>query len=170
MAKQNQKRKQRPSWFQKQIERGGEEFLLRKPPMDIQRETFNIVRDIARGNITQKDFKYLFTTKVLSNMRIAVFNKYIEYHTYNSTFAMCFNIPNGIQILEQNYGVTGENLQNVFNNANNLFTAYGLALQSIDSMIVAIQYNYPTDEARIYNYLQVYNSIQHQLSRFKYII
>lgn len=169
MAK-HQKRKPRPSWFQKQIERGGEEFLLRKPPLDIQREAFNIIRDIARNNITQKDFKYLFTTKILSNMRIAVFNKYIEYHAYTSAMTMCMNIPNGTQILEHNYGVANENLQGVYNTASNLCTAYGLSLQSIDSMMAAVQYNYPEDEARLYNYLQIYNSIQHHLSRFKHII
>lgn len=170
MAKQNQKKKSRPSWFQRQIERGGEEFLMRKPPLDIQKEALNIVRDIARGNITEKDFKYLFTTKILSNVRLAIFSKYIEYHTYNSAITMCLNIPNGIQILEQNYGVAGENLQKVFNNTNNLYTAYGLILQSIDSMTAAINIVYPSDDARIYNYLQIYNSIQHHLSRFKYII
>lgn len=169
MAKQ-QKRKQRPSWFQKQIERSGEDFLLRKPPLDIQREAFNIIRDIARGNITQKDFKYLFTPKVLSNIRIAIFNKYVEYHTYNASLTMCMNIPNGMQILNQSYGVAGETLQNVYNNTNSLYTAYGLALQSIDSMMGAVQMNYPDDESRLYTYLQTYNSIQHHLSRFKHII
>lgn len=170
MAKQRQKRKPRPSWFQKQIERTGEEFLIRKPPLDIQRETFNIVRDIARGNITPNDFKYLFTPKILSNMRIAVFSKYIEYHTYTSAITMCLNTPNGVNILEQTYNVARDNLQNVYNNTNNLYTAYGLTLQSIDAMMGATQYNYPTDEAKQYSYLQVYDSVQHQLSRFKHII
>ena len=67
-----QKKKQRPSWFQRQIERDGEEFMLRKQPLDIQREAFNIVKDIMRGNITQKDLKYLFTLNILSNVKIAV--------------------------------------------------------------------------------------------------
>lgn len=169
MAK-HPKKKTRPSWFQKQIERGGEDFLLRKPPLDIQREAFNIVRDIARGNITQKDFKYLFTTKILSNIRIVVLNKYIEYHTYSSTITMCMNIQNGVQILEQTYGVAANNLQNTYNNANNLCTAYGVVLQSIDSMDAAIKWNYPDDNARYYNYIQVYNTIQGHISRFRHII
>ena len=169
MAK-HPKKKARPSWFQKQIERGGEEFLLRKPPLDIQREAFNILRDIARGNITQRDFKYLFTPKVLSNVRIAVFNKYVEYHAYTSSMTMCMNFPNGAQILEHNYGVAGENLQGVYNNASNLCTAYGLALQSIDALAAAVQGIYTDEEDRDRNYFQVYTSIQHHLSRFKHII
>lgn len=169
MAK-HQKKKARPSWFQKQIERGGEEFLLRKPPLDIQREAFNIVRDIARGNITQKDFKYLFTTKILSNVKITFLNKYIEYHTYSSAITMCINSSNGIDILSQTYGVASDSLQNAYNNSSNLCTSYGLVLQSIDYMMSAIQQNYPDDNSRHYSYIQVYNTIQGHLSRFKHII
>lgn len=170
MAKPQQKRKARPSWFQKQIERDGEEFMLRKQPLDIQREAFNIVRDIMRGNITQKDLKYLFTLNILSNVKIAVYDKYIESHVYNSALTMAFQIPNGVQMLTTTYSVDDASLQKVYNNTKNQVQAYVAVLQSLDAMIAAIQATYPSDEQRQQVYLQVYSSVQYQLSRFKFII
>ena len=165
-----QKRKARPSWFQKQIERDGEDFLLKKQPQDIQREAFNIVRDIMRGNITQKDLKYLYTLKILSNVKIAVHDKYIESHIYNSAMTLAFQMPNGVQILQNNYGVDDASFQKVYNNNKNLLTAYVLILNGVDAMIGAVQGSYMNDEQRQNYYLQVYSSVQYQLSRFKYII
>ena len=170
MAKPQQKRKARPSWFQKQIERDGEQFMLRKQPLDIQREAFNIVRDIMRGNITQKDLKYLFTLNILSNVKIAVYDKYIESHVYNSAMTMAFQIPNGVQILATTYSVDETSLQKVYNNTKNQVQAYVAVLQSLDAMIAAIQASYANDEQRYQVYLQVYSSVQYQLSRFKFII
>ena len=169
MAKQN-KRKPRPSWFQKQIERVGEEGLLRKQPIEIQREAFNIIRDITRGNITKRDFKYLFNTTVLANVKHAVYEKYIEQHVYQSTMACTMQIPNGMQILEINYKVDPMSFQKIYNTTQNLLTAYTVILQGIDAMIATMQYEYPSDEARELQYLQVYSSVQNQISRFKYII
>lgn len=169
MAK-HQKRKARPSWFQKQVDKDGEEFLLRKQPLNIQREAFNIVRDMARGNITQKDLKYLFTTKILSNIRIAVYDKYIEYHVYNSSILLSMQTPNGVQILQNNYGVAAENLQKMYNSTTNLLTAYSVVLQGIDAMIAAIQSSYHDENARNYYYMQIYSSVQYQISRFRHII
>lgn len=170
MAKPQQKRKARPSWFQRQIERDGEEFMLRKQPLDIQREAFNIVRDIMRGNIIQKDLKYLFTLNILSNVKIAVYDKYIESHVYNSALTMAFQIPNGVQMLTTTYSVDDASLQKVYNNTKNQVQAYIAVLQSLDAMIATIQATYPSDEQRQQVYLQVYSSVQYQLSRFKFII
>lgn len=169
MAKQP-KKKQRPSWFQKQVERDGEDFLLRRQPLSIQKEAFNIVRDIARGNVTPRDFKYLFNLTILSNIRIEVYKKYIEYHTYNSAISLSLQMSNGVQILRTNYGVDENNLQSIYNNTTNILTAYSLVLQSIDTMLAAIQFTYNSEEDRQRNYLQVYSSIQYQLSRFKFIL
>lgn len=169
MAKQ-QKRKARPSWFQKQIERDGQDFMLKKQPLDIQREAFNIVRDIMRGNITQKDLKYLFNLNILSNVKIAVYDKYIESHVYNSALTMAFQIPNGVQMLTTTYSVDDASLQKVYNNTKNLVQAYIAILQSLDSMIATIQASYQNDEQRHQVYLQVYSSVQYQLSRFRHII
>lgn len=171
MAKpQQQKRKARPSWFQKQIERDGEQFMLRKQPLDIQKEAFNIIRDIMRGNITQKDLKYLFNPNILSNVKIAVYDKYLEYHTYNSAITLAFQIPNGIQMLTNNYSVDETILQKVYNNTKNQVQAYVIILQSLDSMIAAVQAPYQSEDQRQQTYLQVYSSVQYQLSRFKFII
>lgn len=164
-----QKKKQRPSWFQKQVERDGENFLLKRQPLDIQREAFNIVRDIARGNITPRDFKYLFNLTLLSNIRIAVYKKYVEYHTYNAS--MSLNIQNGnINVLQNNFGIDGVNFNNIYNNNKELLTCYTLVLQGIDAMIYAIQVGYPNEEVKQQQYLSVYSSVQYQISRFKYII
>lgn len=165
-----QKRKARPSWFQRQIERDGEEFLLRKQPHDIQKEAFNIVRDIARGNITQKDLVHLFNLKILSNVKIAVHDKYIETHVYNSSMTLALQMPNGVQILQNNFGIDDSSFQKIYNNTQNLLTAYVLTLNSIDAMIGAVQGNYANDEQRNAYYLQVYSSVQYQLSRFRYIL
>lgn len=170
MAKPQQKRKARPSWFQKQIERDGEDFLQKKRPHDIQREAFNIIRDIMRGNITQKDLKYLYTLNILTNIKIAVFDKYVESHVYNSAMTLSLDIPNGQMMLQNNYGVDDASFQKVYNNNKNLLSAYVVVLNGIDSMIAAIQSNYANDEHRMNTYLQVYASVQYQLSRFKYII
>lgn len=167
MAKHQQKKKSRPSWFQKQIERGGQEFLLRKQPLDIQRESMNIVRDIVRGNITRRDFDYLFDLKVLTNVRIAIYEKYVELHTYTSAMTFATQVQGSVQILEQSYGVIPENFQKVFNNTNNQLTAYGAILQAFDALIGFVQSNYAKAEE---DYLQIYSTVQYQLSRFKYII
>ena len=165
-----QKKKVRPSWFQKQIERDGEDFLLKRQPHEIQREAFNIIRDIMRGNITQKDLKYLFSLKILSNVKIAAYDKYIETHVYNSALTLAFQIPNGIQMLTTTYSVDDASLQKVYNNTKNLVTAYIAILQSLDARIGAVQATYQNEEQRQQFYLQVYSSVQYQLSRFKYII
>lgn len=170
MAKPQQKRKARPSWFQKQIERDGEEFLLRKPPHEIQRDAFNIVRDIVRGNVTPRELKYLFNLTVLNNVKKAVYDKYVENHVYYSSMTLAFQIPNGIPMLINNYGVDDANLQKVYNNSKDLLTAYTMILNSLDTMIGAIQGTYANDEQRQNVYLQVYSSAQYQLSRFKFII
>lgn len=170
MAKQQQKKKQRPSWFQKQIERDGENFLIKKQPLDIQREAFNIVRDIMRGNITSKDLKYLFNNNILSNVKIAVYEKYMEIHVYNAALTMALQSPNGVQILTQSYSVDEASLQKIYNNTKNLLQAYIAVLQSLDAMIAAIQGSYQSEEQRQQVYVQVYTSVQYQISRFKYII
>lgn len=162
-----QKRKMRPNWFQKQVEMGGQDFLLRKQPSDIQREAFNIIRDICRNNVGPKDYEYLFNMKILSNIKIAFYNKYIECHTYDSALSFVLQSPNGAQMLEQNYGVAADNLQKVFNDTRNLLTAYCVILQSIDSMIGFVQTNYTKSEE---DYEQLYSSVQYQVSRFRYII
>lgn len=169
MAKPQQQKKKmtRPSWFQKQIERGGQDFLLRKQPLDIQKETLNIIRDIVRGNITKKDFQYLFDLKVLSNMRISIFEKYVELHTVDSCMSYAMQMQGGVQYLESNYGVVPENLQKVFNNTRNSVIAYCAILQNLDSMIAFVQADYVKVEEE---YERVFSSVQFQLARFKYII
>lgn len=162
-----QRRKARPSWFQKQIEKGGQDFLIRKGPLDIQKETLNIVRDIARGNITKKDFQYLFDLKILSNMRLSIYEKYIESHVIDSSISFVMQMNGGVQILETSYGVAPENLQKVFNNTRNLLTAYGAILQNLDILIAFVQNGYPKSEG---DYEAIYSSVHFQLSRFKYII
>lgn len=167
MAKPQRKKQTRPSWFQKQVEKGGQDFLLRKPPLEIQRDAINIIRDIARGNIMPKDYQYLFDMKVLANVRISIYEKYIELHTYGATLTFATQVPNGTQILERSYGVAPENFQKIFNNTNNQLTAYGAILQSIDAFIGFVNNGYSKSEE---NYEQIYTSAYHQLSRFKFII
>lgn len=166
MVKQ-QKRKARPSWFQKQVERDGEQFLLRKTPSDIQREAFNIIRDISRGNISPRDFKYLFDTKVLSNVRFAVYNKYIESHVYDSSMAFVMQSQGGVQFLENNYGVASQNLQKIFNDNRRMLGIYCVILQNLDGAIAFVQSPYEKSEN---DYMRVYSSMTSQMSGFKYNI
>lgn len=166
MVKQ-QKRKARPSWFQKQVERDGEQFLLRKTPTDIQREAFNIIRDICRGNITPRDYKYLFDTKVLSNVRFAVYNKYIESHVYDSSMAFVMQCQGGVQFLERNYGVATQNLQKIFNDNRRTLGIYSVILQNLDGALAFVQSPYAKTEE---DYQRVYSSMVSQMSRFKYDI
>lgn len=170
MAKPQQKRKARPSWFQKQIERDGEEFLLRKQPLDIQREAFNIIRDITRGNITHRDMKYLFNLNILSNVKIAVHTKYVETLVYYASMSLSLQVPNGVHLLVNNYGIDDASFQKVYNDTQNTLTAYGAVLTALDSMIMTVQGTYPNDEVKNTVYNQVYSSVQYQLSRFKFII
>lgn len=164
MAKQ-QKRKSRPSWFQKQLEKNGENFLLRKPPMEIQREYLNILRDITRGNVTSNELKYLFDLKVLSNIKISLFNKYIELHVYDSTLSYVLQELNGVKNIETIYKVAPENLQKVFNDTRTELAMYCELLTVIDTMINFVQTPYPKPEE---SYLQVYSSVQNQISKFRY--
>lgn len=162
-------RKKRPSWFQKQIERGGNDFLLRKAPHDIQKEALSIVRDITRGNITVKDFEYLFNLKILSNVRLSVYSKYIELHIYDSSMNFVLQNQFGLNMLEKAYGVNPDNFQQTMNNNKDLLFAYGAVLQCLDSMIAFVtspQYNQATEDT----YINIYYSVQAQLSRFKHII
>lgn len=168
MAKQQQ-RKKRPTWFQKQIDKGGKDFLLRKGPMDIQRDALNIVRDIMRNNITENDFQYLFDLKVLSNVRLAIYAKFIETQVYDSSMAYVLQSQYGVQTLEQSFQVTPDNFQQVMNANKNLLFAYSAILYGLDSMIAFVSNpdeSIKTREA----YFNVYSSVQAQLSRFRYNI
>lgn len=162
-----QKKKSRPSWFQKQIEKGGENFLLKKQALDIQREYLNIIRDITRGNITSKELVYLFDMKVLSNIKISLFNKYSELHVYDSALSYILQEQNGVKMLESIYKVGPENLQKVFNDTRMQLSIYCTLLTNIDIMIAFVQSPYPKSEE---DYLQVYSTIQNQISRFRYNI
>lgn len=170
MAKLQKRKQQRPSWFQRQIERDGEEFLLRKQPFEIRRDAINIIRDIVRGNIAQKELKYLFNLTILNNVKLEMYDKYIESHIYNSCMSLAFQMPNGIQLLQSNFGIDDASFQKVYNTNKDLFNAYLLTLNAIDAMISAVQGNYANDEQRQNYYLQVYGSVQYQLSRFKFIL
>lgn len=168
MAKQQQ-RKKRPTWFQKQIDKGGKDFLLRKGPMDIQRDALNIVRDIMRNNITENDFQYLFDLKVLSNVRLAIYSKFIETQVYDSSMAYVLQSQYGVQTLERSFQVTPDNFQQVMNANKNLLFAYSAILYGLDSMIAFVSNpdeSIKTREA----YFNVYSSVQAQLSRFRYNI
>lgn len=168
MAKQQQ-RKKRPTWFQKQVDKGGKDFLLRKGPMDIQRDALNIVRDIMRNNITENDFQYLFDLKVLSNVRLAIYAKFIETQVYDSSMSYVLQSQYGVQTLEQSYQVTPDNFQQVMNTNKNLLFAYSAILYGLDSMIAFVSNpdeSIKTREA----YFNVYSSVQAQLSRFRYNI
>lgn len=164
MAKQ-QKRKSRPSWFQRQIERGGENFLIKKSPLDIQREYLNILRDISRGNVTSNELKYLFDMKVLGNIKISLFNKYIELHVYDSSLSYVLQEPNGVNVLENTFKVAPENIKKVYNDTRTELTMYCNILNIIDGMISFVQSPYIKPEE---SYLQVYSTAQSQLSRFRY--
>lgn len=161
-------RKKRPTWFQKQIERGGVDFLNRKSAYDIQKEALSIIRDITRGNITEKDFEYLFDTKVLSNMKISIYAKYVELHVYDSSMNFVLQNQFGIQTLENVYGVTPENFQQTMNNNKDLMFAYGAVLNCLDSMISFVSSSQCNHTREMY--LNVYYSVQAQLSRFRHII
>lgn len=168
MAKQQQ-RKKRPTWFQKQVDKGGKDFLLRKGPMDIQRDALNIVRDIMRNNITENDFQYLFDLKVLSNVRLAIYSKFIETQVYDSSMAYVLQSQYGVQTLERSFQVTPDNFQQVMNANKNLLFAYSAILYGLDSMIAFVSNpdeSIKTREA----YFNVYSSVQAQLSRFRYNI
>lgn len=166
MAKPN-KKKSRPSWFQRQVEQGGQNFLLRKAPHEIQRDALNIMRDIARGNITEKDYDYLFDLTVLSNVRIALLDKYIEYHTIDASLSFIQTTSTGVQILENTYKVAPANFQRLFNNTKNKLSAYGVMIGAIDALINFVQSPYPKTEE---DYKQIYSSVYFQISNFKHII
>lgn len=168
MAKQQQKKK-RPTWFQKQVDKGGKDFLLRKGPMDIQRDALNIVRDIMRNNITENDFQYLFDLKVLSNVRLAIYAKFIETQVYDSSMSYVLQNQYGVQTLEQSYQVTPDNFQQVMNTNKNLLFAYSAILYGLDSMIAFV--SNPDERIKTREaYFNVYSSVQAQLSRFRYNI
>lgn len=160
-----QKRKTRPSWFQRQVERGGKDFLLRKSPQEIQRESMNIIRDIMRNNIIYNDFQYLFDLKILSNVKIAMYDKYIQVHTYDSALALSVQTPGGIETLSQVYNVDPSNFEKVFNKTRKELTIYCAVLNAIDTLIGFLQNPMPKAEE---DYAKVYETIQYQLSKFKF--
>lgn len=165
MARQQQKRKARPSWFQRQIERGGNDFLLKKSPQDIQRESLNIIRDIMRNNITYRDFPYLFDMKILSNVRISMYDKYIQTHTYDSALSFALQIPGGSESLNLTYKVDPQNLQKIFNKTRKELTVYCAILTSLDTLIAFIQSPVSKTEE---DYNQIYSTVYYQLSKFKF--
>lgn len=169
MAKPNkQKRKPRPSWFKKQVDRYGTvDFLPKKSTNEIQREAMNIVRDITRDNITPNDFRYLFDNKILSNVRFTVEKEYIKLQTYYASMTFVIQSQYGVNILENSFGVAGSNLQGILNNTTNEMMAYGAALQALNNMISFNASPFPKTEEM---YLEVYKTVQFQLSKFRYIL
>lgn len=166
MAKM-QKRKARPSWFRKQVEKGGKDFLIRKQPVDIQREALSIVRDIVRGNITNKDYIYLFDMKVLENIRLSIFEKWCETNIYYSSMTFVMNVPNGVNLMQNNFSIDMYRFQKLYNDTKNLLDAYIAIINAMDTFILFVQS--PTVKSEE-DYEQIYSTIYYQTSMFKYII
>ncbi len=162
-------RKRRPSWFQKQVEKNGSDFLMRKNPLEIQREALNIVRDIVRDNITEQDYQYLFDLKVLSNVRLSIYTKCVELHVYDSAMTYVLQSQFGVQTMETMYGVTPDNFQQVMNSNKDSFMAYSAVLNGIDALI-AFTSNPNSAMKTREAYLNVYSSVKAQLVRFRYFI
>lgn len=167
MAKPQKKKVSRPSWFQKQIERGGENFLHKKPPHEIERDGLNILRDIARGNIKQNELRYLFNSNVLSNMEKAVNYKRMETQIYFSSLSIVKENPQLAMLFENSYGMI---FNKVFNDTQVLLNAYNIAIQHIVFMRSLLQTSYPNEQIRDTAYYNAYYNAQLQLSQFKHII
>lgn len=165
MSKPN-KRKSRPSWFQKQIERYGENFLSRINSTDIQREANSILRDIMRGNITRKDYEYLFTMKTLEAIKLAIYEKYVDSYVLDSSILYVMQ-SNGTHIMENMYKVDSGTMQKVYNKNKNNLIAYTTILQNIDDMISFVVGKY---DHSIENCESVLYSVQNKIGRFRYII
>lgn len=162
-----QKRKARPSWFQRQIERNGPDFLVRKTPLDIQREYLNIVRDIVRGNITPKDYQYLFDNKVLPNVIVAIFNRCNELRASRIIMIFTMSVPNSSEILERMYYLTPKEFQNLFNTTNDEFNAFNSLLYELNILDSFVKDPNPKTEE---DYERVYQSAQYRLSIFKNVL
>lgn len=139
---------------------------MRKLPLDIQRDALNIMRDIARGNVTKRDYEYLFNLTILSNVRVTLFNKYVELHTIDNSLSYITN-TNGIQTLATTYQVDPMNFQKLYNDIKIQLSVYVQMIQAIDSFIGFVQSPYTKAEE---DFDQIYTSVQFNLSRIKHNI
>ena len=75
MAKpNNNKNNKKPNdYFTNNIKQRGEGFIQTKSPQELQRDSINIIRQIARGNIDlHANAQYFLDNTLLSNMIVAV--------------------------------------------------------------------------------------------------
>lgn len=82
MGKNNAKRKQRPNYFQTNIQLYGEDFLTRKSPLDIQKDAKKIFSDLSYGNIDiQRDAIFFTNVNFLINLKMVAYDNY-KYHAF----------------------------------------------------------------------------------------
>ena len=89
----NGKNNKKPNdYFTTNIKQKGEGFIQTKSPQELQRDSINIIRQIARGNIDLSVMsKYFLDPTLLSNMLIAVNAKLVAETILRDGVSMLFN-------------------------------------------------------------------------------
>lgn len=129
MGKNNSnKKKQRPNYFQNNMNMFGDDFIARKTPIDIQKDAKRIFSDLSYGNIDiQRDAIFFTNVNFLINLRTVALDNY-KYHAFTS---------NGMkQIINQSTtNQVEEHFIKVLEIHDRCAAAYGIVLHYLDNIL-----------------------------------
>lgn len=125
-------KKQRPNYFQQNIQRLGENFLNTKNANELEVDSIRIFRDIARGNIdVERDGKYFLNTQFLECCITGASLK-LNMHTINH---------NGVTLLVAN-GNNDPMTLAVLNNNKRCMEAYTIIYTNLNNIKITQDPNY----------------------------
>ena len=162
MAKPQKKKPSKPSWFKRQVDRYGENFISTIHPAEIQRNYLNICRDIARGNIVTNEYQYLFNTNTIENVLFSITE---EYNTlYVSMY--CINVASQCNLINTNV----LSLEAVNNSSNKLAKKLNLYTELLNAFVLLKQFIQDPTPKSTEDFETIYETSAYKLSRYKYDI
>lgn len=130
MAYGNKKKNKRSNYFSRNIDRFGENFLTLKTPADLYRDSAQIFRDFAQGNIDIMEYdKYFRDTQFIELLILQAYTKW-EFHNISALAVQAFmNNPMMMQMMQnpsmpQQSGPDLNKITGVYNSHSSSASAY----------------------------------------------
>lgn len=127
MAYNNKKKNKRSNYFSRNIDRFGENFLTQKTPADLYRDSAQIFRDFAQGNIDIIEYdKYFRDHQFIELLILQAYTKW-EFHNISALAVQLFmNNPMMMQnsSTPQQSGSDLNKITGVYNSHSSSASAY----------------------------------------------
>lgn len=162
----NNKKKQRPGYFQTNVQQYGENFLEMKTAKDINRDAQKVFRDIAYQNPeSMKDITIFFMNRqFVSNLSIAA----------TETGAKRYATYVGLNTFYQTNGQTGAanmgiNIERYLAEAKTEYDAYYVIMGYLNNIVTVLNSGYD-DERAGYSIMDILKSMSAALSQYRFNI